>query len=115
MERQDVIGLERRPLRSRSWGWIRLVAAWLAGRGVPPDAISVGGLVVALAAAACLAAVRGEPEAAQVGLLLLAAALVPLRLLANVLDGLVAIEGDRRSRTGDLFNEVPDRLADVAL
>ena len=34
-------------------------------------------------------------------------------LLANLLDGLVAVEGGRRSPTGELFNEVPDRVSDV--
>src|SRR5439155_1499932 len=38
-----------------------------------------------------------------------------LRLLANMLDGLVAVEGGRKTATGDLFNEVPDRFADVLI
>src|SRR6202007_481408 len=33
-------------------------------------------------------------------------------LLANVVDGLVAIEGGKRSALGDLWNELPDRLTD---
>jgi phosphatidylglycerophosphate synthase len=32
-----------------------------------------------------------------------------------MLDGLVAVEGARKTATGDLFNEVPDRLADVLI
>ena len=38
-----------------------------------------------------------------------------LRLLANLMDGMLAIEGGKRSRTGTLFNEIPDRIADVLL
>ena len=38
-----------------------------------------------------------------------------MRLLANLLDGLVAVEHGRKQATGDLWNEVPDRIADVAL
>jgi phosphatidylglycerophosphate synthase len=90
--------LERRPLRSRSWRPIRRVAARLAAFGAVPNAISTAGLAAALAAAACLLA-----------------GLVGLRLLANVLDGLVAIEGGRRSAVGDLFNDVPDRIADAVV
>jgi phosphatidylglycerophosphate synthase len=41
--------------------------------------------------------------------------LIQLRLLANMLDGLVAVEGGRKTATGDLFNEVPDRFADVLI
>jgi phosphatidylglycerophosphate synthase len=32
-----------------------------------------------------------------------------------MLDGLVAVEGGRKTATGDLFNEVPDRFADVLI
>ena len=46
---------------------------------------------------------------------LAAAALVQLRLLANMLDGMVAIESGKESRLGQLFNEVPDRLSDAAI
>ena len=35
-----------------------------------------------------------------------------LRLLCNLLDGMVAIEGGRKSKLGVLYNEVPDRVAD---
>jgi phosphatidylglycerophosphate synthase len=41
--------------------------------------------------------------------------LIQLRLLANMLDGLVAVEGGRKTATGDVFNEVPDRVADVLI
>ena len=37
---------------------------------------------------------------------------IQLRLLANVLDGLVAVEGGKRSTFGALYNEFPDRIAD---
>lgn len=59
----------------------------------------------------------------MIGVLLLLRALTPLgllgvalcvqlRLLCNLLDGMVAIEGQRKSVTGALFNEIPDRVAD---
>ena len=47
--------------------------------------------------------------------LLSAAACVQLRLLCNMLDGLVAVEGGLKSKAGDLFNEAPDRIEDVLL
>jgi phosphatidylglycerophosphate synthase len=52
---------------------------------------------------------------AQVTLLALAAGLIAARLLANMLDGLVAVEFGQRSPIGELFNEVPDRVSDVFL
>ena len=38
-----------------------------------------------------------------------------LRLTANMLDGMVAIASSRTSRTGELYNEVPDRISDAAV
>ena len=35
-----------------------------------------------------------------------------MRLLCNLLDGLVAVEGGRKSPYGPLFNEAPDRIED---
>jgi phosphatidylglycerophosphate synthase len=45
---------------------------------------------------------------------LAAAVFVQLRLLANLLDGMVAIGSGKASRLGELFNEVPDRVSDAA-
>jgi phosphatidylglycerophosphate synthase len=44
---------------------------------------------------------------------LVAAACVQLRLACNLLDGMVAIEGGRRSNVGAIYNEFPDRIADT--
>lgn len=107
--------MDRRPLRSRRARWIRTVAALLAARGVAPNAISIGSVAAAAAAAVSLLQVPGKAPVLQAALLALSAGLILLRMLANVLDGLVAVEGGLKSSTGDLFNEVPDRLADVLL
>lgn len=47
--------------------------------------------------------------------LIVAAVLIQMRLVCNLMDGMVAIEGGKKCATGDLFNEVPDRIADVAI
>ncbi len=49
-----------------------------------------------------------------VAFFLLAAVMIQGRLLCNLLDGMVAIEGGRKSRLGPIWNEVPDRLSDAA-
>ena len=36
-----------------------------------------------------------------------------MRLLANLLDGMVAVHANKASSLGEVFNEVPDRLSDV--
>jgi phosphatidylglycerophosphate synthase len=40
---------------------------------------------------------------------------VQLRLCANLLDGLVAVEGGKGSAVGELYNETPDRIADTLI
>lgn len=41
--------------------------------------------------------------------------MIQLRLICNLMDGMVAIEGGKKSPTGDLWNEIPDRFADTIL
>ena len=52
---------------------------------------------------------------AQALLLLVAAAAIQLRLLCNLLDGLIAVENGLKTPTGELYNDVPDRFADVVI
>jgi phosphatidylglycerophosphate synthase len=105
---------DRRPIATRQRAWARASARWLAGRGVSANAISVAGMVLCILAGAALAAMPHVPPLAARLLWLAAAALVELRLMANMLDGMVAIESRTASHVGELYNEVPDRVSDVA-
>ena len=50
------------------------------------------------------------------GACLVAAALfIQLRLLANMLDGLMAVEEGKKTATGVIYNELPDRVADAII
>lgn len=103
----------RRPLKSRSTGWARTLSSALVARKVSPNGISTFGIFVAVAGAvAMLAGGRWIPVWAG---LLLGAAGVQLRLICNLMDGLVAVEGGLKSKAGDLFNEAPDRIEDTVL
>jgi phosphatidylglycerophosphate synthase len=96
----------RRPLTTRNAGWARALAAALARAGASPDVISFVSIPIAVAGAAALVWLP-----APAGPLLCALA-VQLRLLCNLLDGMVAVEGGRGGATGPLWNELPDRVAD---
>jgi phosphatidylglycerophosphate synthase len=103
---------DRRPLASRSWRVFVVLARWLARRGVSANAISLGGMAAGVLAGMAFALTGhvSAPAFAWVA----AAILVQVRLAANLLDGMVAIESGRASRLGELFNEVPDRVSDAA-
>lgn len=100
----------RRPLRSRNSGLLRGLAAGLARTAITPNQISVASIGFAGAAAAALLWL----DPAWAGLLLCIIG-TQLRLLCNLIDGLVAVEGGKASAVGALYNEYPDRIADTLL
>jgi phosphatidylglycerophosphate synthase len=105
---------ERRPIAARQWRSTQAAARWLARQGIGANAISIAGMVCGIAAGLLLAATAAPSRHAWL-LWLLAAALVQARLLANMLDGMVAIETGTASRLGEIYNEVPDRVSDSAI
>ena len=104
----------RRVLATRARAWPRAIASALANFGVTPNQVSVFSIVLAAGSAYAYwraAAALGAPAAPW----WLAAAIagIQLRLLCNLLDGLLAIEGGLKAKTGELYNEIPDRFADT--
>jgi phosphatidylglycerophosphate synthase len=99
----------RRPIASRSAGWAKAAAEFLARTRVTPNQIPAVSMLFAAISAALLAL---KPDA--IGLLGCAIA-VQARLVCNLLDGMVAIEGGKKSTLGALYNEFPDRIADSLL
>lgn len=101
-------GASRRPISARGNVLVQRIAAALARSPLTPNAISVLSIVCAAAGAAALLwmPVWG-PWLCALG--------IQLRLLCNLFDGMVAVEGGRSTPTGALYNEVPDRVADTLL
>jgi phosphatidylglycerophosphate synthase len=117
---------DRRPIAARQIPVFAAMAAALARWRVRPNLISIFGMLAAIVAGVCLALTNRHFRELTDGLIspgslperslfFLAAGLVQLRLLANMLDGMVAVEGNMRSPTGDIYNEAPDRISDVAV
>lgn len=96
----------RRPLTTRSAAWAQALARVLVRTNVSPNTISVVSVVFALTGAWLLV------RASTAWTLIAVALCIQLRLLCNLLDGMVAIEGGKKSATGGLYNELPDRIAD---
>jgi phosphatidylglycerophosphate synthase len=107
---------DRRPLASRKHPLAIRVSKALAARGASANAISILGMVCGVLAGGCFAAtgLASLPGVAERGLWLAGAALVQGRLICNLLDGMVAIERGVASPVGELYNEVPDRVSDLA-
>lgn len=105
---------DRRPIAARNLGATQRMAAALVARGASPNGISVAGMIAGLAAGLAFAATAWLPDAAWAPWLA-GALLVQARLMANLLDGMVAIGRGVASPVGELFNEVPDRVSDTAI
>ncbi|HYD01146.1 MAG TPA: CDP-alcohol phosphatidyltransferase family protein [Phycisphaerales bacterium] len=107
---------DRRPLRSRSFPLFISLARALAARRVRPNAISVASTLCAVGGAVLLVlAFRVGTDLAGRVMLMGAGGLFMLRLLCNMLDGMVAVEGGLGTPAGELYNEVPDRVSDAAV
>lgn len=104
---------ERRPIAARDRRIFQILAAKMASAGVTPNAISIAGMLCGIAAGLSLAATLYLSPLVQRIAYLAAAAFIQLRLLANMIDGMVAIESGKRSPVGGLYNEVPDRISDA--
>ncbi len=105
---------DRRPIASRDLKISQQLTQVFARWGASPNGISLFGMMAAIAGGVTLAATRLDPAHAR--WLWLAGALgAQLRLAANMFDGMVAIATGRSSPVGELYNEVPDRISDIAL
>lgn len=110
---QEAPAFARRPIRARDSRWAAASASLLARHGVAPNTISCASVAFAGVAGAAFLALRFVPSPyAQAVLFLVAIGGIQGRLLCNLLDGMVAIEGGRKTRTGDIFNDLPDRISD---
>src|SRR5436309_3041669 len=114
MSTLTVADADRRPIAARSWRASQAAADRLVRRGVTANAVSVAGMIAGLAAGAALTGTAYLDGLPQRLAWLAGGVLVVLRLLANMLDGMVAVGSGKASRVGELYNEVPDRVSDSA-
>lgn len=103
----------RRPLTSRNSAWAARLAAWAVKKGLTPNQISQASMAFAATGLALYWLSTQGPGIAQFLCLLLAAATLQARLVCNLIDGMVAIEGGKGAKDGPFWNEAPDRASDL--
>lgn len=102
--------MERRPIKSRGAAWASFMAKTLANAGVSPNQVSVLSVVFAfLSGASFYYSTQAQNPWVY---LLLGALFIQCRLICNLMDGMVAIEHHKKTKSGDIYNDLPDRLAD---
>jgi phosphatidylglycerophosphate synthase len=109
MRRED----SRRPVRTRDAAWALALGRWLSRARVKPNTISALSIIYSALAGFLLVLSASEQGLTRGVLLAAAGILVQLRLLCNLLDGLVAIEGGSGTKSGEIFNDLPDRFSDL--
>jgi len=105
----------RRPLKTRSAAWAHWLAKTLARMGFTPNQISILSVFFAAASGACLLFSPEVQLSSQIALYILAAVCIQFRLLCNLLDGMIAVEGGLKTKSGEIYNDVPDRFADCMI
>lgn len=102
----------RRPLTSRNSAWAARLASWAVAKGITPNQISQASMGFA-ALGLILYWLSTNGGLLQFLALLLAATTIQARLVCNLIDGMVAIEGGKGAKDGPFWNEAPDRASDL--
>ena len=104
----------RRPIASRDSGWAKRTASFLAKQNISPNTISIFSIVfAALSWLAFYLDSTRDNFVFHVSMMLLAIIGIQGRLIMNLLDGMVAVEHNKKSPVGGIYNEVPDRVSDT--
>ncbi len=108
----------RRELKTRSKTWAKVAAQKIKKLGFTPNQISILSIVCAFVSGVFYYAsgfVNEDYHWEKILFFIGGAVFIQLRLLCNMLDGMVAIEGNMKSKSGELFNDVPDRISDALI
>ncbi|MEX0586684.1 MAG: CDP-alcohol phosphatidyltransferase family protein [Pirellulales bacterium] len=100
----------RRPIAQVFRRTAQAPVQWCVRLGIHPNLVSYSSIGASAGAGLCFWQAGAAPA-----LLLGAVALCYLRLWLNMLDGMVALASNTASRSGEIANELPDRISDVLI
>ena len=106
---------DRRPLASRDTGWANKLTQMLAKTSITPNQISVASMGAALIAGALFYLAGQTSGGLRITALLGGGLFCQIRLICNLLDGMVAVEAGKGSPDGPFWNEMPDRVSDILI
>jgi phosphatidylglycerophosphate synthase len=106
----------RRPMKVRETSLCTRIASVLNAAGVTPNQVSMAGLAAGAGVGLALM-LTSQVQGTVLERLCWGAAILGmlLRGAGNILDGVLAVECGRSTPTGHLYNEVPDRISDIAM
>ena len=104
--------VNRRPLRIREQAWVHHVTHWCLRRGFTPNSISLWSIVFSAIVAGELVITVFVQNSFAAILFVSTPLFIGLRGMCNLIDGLLAVEGGLKTRSGEVFNDVPDRISD---
>ena len=100
----------RRPIAQTFRRTAHAPVQWCVRLGIHPNLVSYSSMAAAVGAGLCFWQAEAVPL-----LLIAAVGFCYLRLWLNMLDGMVALASGTASRTGEIANELPDRISDAII
>lgn len=102
----------RRPIAARRSAWASAGTSGLVSLGLRPNHVSMASILFAGVSAFGMIASVSQQGWPRTFLLITAATGIGLRGLCNLFDGMMAVERGLKSKSGEIFNDFPDRLSD---
>ena len=104
----------RRVVAAREISAFHRLAKFLVRRGLSPNQVSVASAIFSIGGGLALGLSADAQLPLKITLFIAAILAIQLRLICNLIDGLMAVEGGLKTASGEIFNDVPDRVSDVA-
>lgn len=104
----------RREVATRKVTLFHKLASVLVRWGLKPNHISIMSAGFGVLGGAAFFFAVGSESNLRIALLAVAILFIQLRLICNLIDGLMAVECGLKTASGELFNDVPDRVSDIA-
>lgn len=103
----------RREVATRKVAVFQKLSQRLVLLKLTPNQISLASSVFAIVAGVSIAMTFKCEN--KIPLLVVGILGIQLRLICNLIDGLMAVEGGLKTASGELYNDIPDRVSDVAI